>query len=312
MDHARRDLDAALEQARALFSLVEPPRETRQVLHYFCAADTADRDALQENKPRRALLYKAVRKLVRAYADVSDEMSEAGYTESEAAGVAAEVRRFERTAEAVRTASGDRADTSYYDPHMRQLLDEFVRADDAEVIASFNDVGLVEMIVERGIGVVEKVLPGGILEDKDAVAETIENNVRRVIIEKRESNPKYFDDLSDLLDAVIEARRERAEEYADHLAELEAILRNAARPEESSDYPGSMNTVARRALYDNLDKDEALADRVDAAIHGARKHQWRDNAVKKKRVRNAIRRALGDRADEADAVFAIAEGQSEY
>ena len=312
IDHARRDLDEALEEARALFSLVEPPRETRQVLHYFCAADTTDRDALQENKPRRDLLYRAVRKLVRTYADLVDEMPEAGYTEKEAAEIAAEVRSFERTAEAVRTASGDRADTSYYDPHMRQLLDEFVRADDAEVVASFNDVGLVEMIVERGIGVVEKVLPGGILKDEAAVAETIENNVRRVIIQKRSSNPKYFDDLSDLLDAIIEARRERAEEYADHLANLESILRKAARPEESSDYPASMNTVARRALYDNLDGDEDLAERVDAAIHSARMDSWRSNKVKEKRVLYAIQEALGDRADEADAIFDLAISQREY
>ena len=195
---------------------------------------------------------------------------------------------------------------------MRQLLDEYVRADDAEVVASFEDVGLVELIVERGIGAAEKVLPGGILQDQGAVAETIENNVRRVIIEKRSTNPKYFDTLSAQLDALIEARRERAEEFADHLQGLEALARQAARPEEAKDYPSAVNTSALRALYDNLDGDEALAGRVHAAIHGARLDGWRGHTVKEKKVLYAIEDALGDRADRAPDLLAIAEQQSEY
>ena len=312
LDHARQDLDQALEQVRALLDGVEPPRETTQILHYFCAREGADADELQANKARRDLLYKVVRALVRTYADLADEMPEAGYTAVEAAAVKQEVYQAEKTAEAVRVASDDRADTSYYDPHMRQLLDEFVRADDAEIVASFNDIGLVELIVERGIGAAEKVLPGGLRENADTIAETIENNVRRVIIEKRSTNPKYYEDLSDQLDALIEARRERAEEFAAYLQQLEALTRQAARPEESKDYPDAMNTSALRALYDNLDRDEALASGVHAAIHSARLDGWRGHAVKEKKVLYAIEDALGNHAERAPAVFAIAETQREY
>jgi type I restriction enzyme R subunit len=36
-----------------------------------------------------------------------------------------------------------------------------------------------------------------------------------------------------------------------------------------------MNTPARRALYDNLGKNEALALQVDQAVHAASQDDWR-------------------------------------
>ena len=56
-------------------------------------------------------------------------------------------------------------------------------------------------------------------------------------------------------------------------------------------YPASVKTAAQRALYDNLGKDEALALAVDAAIMGSRQDGWRDNTMKIKKVRIAIREA---------------------
>jgi len=53
-----------------------------------------------------------------------------------------------------------------------------------------------------------------------------------------------------------------------------------------------MNTPGRRALYDNLDRDERLALAVNAAVHASRQDDWRGNAFKIRRVRNAIRAAL--------------------
>ena len=64
----RERLDDALDAVRALCEPVAPPRDTLAFQHYFCAADTADRDALKANEPRRVSLYKHVAALVRAYA----------------------------------------------------------------------------------------------------------------------------------------------------------------------------------------------------------------------------------------------------
>ena len=42
------------------------------------------------------------------------------------------------------------------------------------------------------------------------MAETIENNVRRLIIDEQPINPKYYEKMSELLDALIEQRKQEA------------------------------------------------------------------------------------------------------
>ena len=312
LDEAKRDLDDALDTVRALFEKVEPPGETRDVLHYFGTTEPGNAEALANTEPQRAALYKAVRRLVTVYADVKDEMIKTGYTPDEAASIGDEVRRYERTVEAVRANSGDARDTSYYDPHMRQLLDDYVQADHSRTVAEFKEMGLVEMIVERGIGVAEKALPGGIRESETTIAETIENNVRRVIIDKRQANPVHYDKMSDLLTALIEARRAKAVEYAEYLAQIEALSHQVVRPAGTSDYPASMDSHGRRALYDNLGRDEALASQVDAAIRAALTDDWRGNPVKEMAIQYKIKAALDGDAGKAGDVFAIIERQHEY
>ena len=51
-------------------------------------------------------------------------------------------------------------------------------------------------------------LPEGIRENQEAVAETIENNVRKLIIDEQPINPKYYEKMSELLDALIAASAE--------------------------------------------------------------------------------------------------------
>ncbi len=55
-----------------------------------------------------------------------------------------------------------------------------------------------------------------------------------------------------------------------------------------------MNTAAKRALYDNLGKDEALAIALDAEIRQTKKDDWRGNKFKEKEVRIAIRMHFTD------------------
>ena len=58
---------------------------------------------------------------------------------------------------------------------------------------------------------------------------------------------------------------------------------------------------AKRALFDNLGRDEELALKVDAAVRGSRQDGWRSNALKIKRVRLAIKAAVEARTDGGDA-----------
>ena len=83
-------------------------------------------------------------------------------------------------------------------------------------------------------------------------------------------------------------------------------------PSESGRYPETVITSARRALYDNLERDEDVAIRVDAAIRHIRKDDWRGNRFKEKEVRNAVREELGEYRTRADEIFEIVKNQLEY
>ena len=63
-------------------------------------------------------------------------------------------------------------------------------------------------------------------------------------------NPKYYDRMSRLLDAIIEQRRQDAIEYADYLAQLLEHAEKVGKGESDSGvtYPDWANTPARRAL----------------------------------------------------------------
>lgn len=310
LEKARARLDEAREAIKALREPVETPRDTPAYIRYFCAKDTADKAALKENEPKRLTLYKLAASLLRAYADVASEMTEAGYSDDEIAAIMVEVDHFEKVRNEVKLASGDYIDLKMYEPAMRHLIDTYIRAEESELISAFDDMSLIQLIVERGAGAVD-ALPKGIRESKEAVAETIENNVRKLIIDETPINPKYYEMMSELLDALIEQRKQQAIDYGKYLAEIVALTKKAKNPAVGATYPAAMNTAAKRALYDNLGKDEALATAIDVEIRKTKKDDWRGNKFKEKEVRNAIRVHLSDPA-QVDLIFDLVRNQHEY
>jgi type I restriction enzyme, R subunit len=310
LDKARERLDEALEAIRALCEPVEAPRDTAAYIRFFCAKDTADKPSLKENEPKRLTLYKLAASLLRAYADVANEMTKAGYSDAETTAIKLEADHFEKVRSEVKLASGDYIDLKMYEPAMRHLIDTYIRAEDSELISAFDDMSLIQLIVERGAGAVD-ALPKGIRESKEAVAETIENNVRKLIIDETPINPKYYEMMSELLDALIEQRKQQAIDYEKYLAEIVALTKKAKNPAAGAIYPAAMNTAAKRALYDNLGKDENLATAIDAEIRKTKKDDWRGNKFKEKEVRNAIRAHLVDPAM-VDLIFDLVRNQHEY
>jgi type I restriction enzyme R subunit len=72
-------LDDALEALALLCEPVAPPKGDLEHIHYFCG-NTEIADDLKAHEPQRVALYKAVVALVRAYANLADELEAAGYT----------------------------------------------------------------------------------------------------------------------------------------------------------------------------------------------------------------------------------------
>jgi type I restriction enzyme, R subunit len=292
LDRAREDLEDAREAIKALCELVKPPPDQAAFLHYFCAEESGNGEQLKANEPKRLMLYKLAGALVRAYAAIANELAQAGYTASEIVTIKSEVDSFAKLRDEVRLTSSDYINLKAYEPAMRHLIDTYIRAEDSEKISAFDDLSLIELIVERGPEFAAAKIKG-VMKTEEAVAETIENNVRQRIINKTPVDPAYFDKMSKLLDALIELRRKGALSYKAYLSKIAALTKDITQPGGAqASYPANIRTAAQRALFNNLGQDEAIALKLDGAIHANRQDDWRDNLLKTRKLRQAIRWAL--------------------
>ena len=315
LEKARERLEETREAVKALCEAVEPPKDSPAYRRYFVGPSDAP-EVQKDNEPKRLALYKHVGAFLRAYADLANEMEQAGYSADEAADIKAEVEHYEHVREEVKLASGDYIDMKMYEPAMRHLLDTYIRAEDSEKLSAFDDMTLVELVVERGEAAVES-LPASIAGDREAMAETIENNVRRLIIDEMAVNPKYYEKMSELLDALIEQRRKEALDYKEYLRRIVELTRQASRQEEANRYPTGIETPAQQALYDNLSQDTTLTLRLDEKIRAVKKADWRGNKFKEREVRNAIASVLETEVrdteiPDVDTVLELVKNQNDY
>ena len=75
-------------------------------------------------------------------------------------------------------------------------------------------------------------LPGGIKGNKDAVAETIANNVRSKIIQEHLNDPAYYDRMSKLLEEIIADLRAKRVDYEEYLKRIADLAK------QGSEWPG--------------------------------------------------------------------------
>ena len=306
-------LDDALETIKAMCEPVVPPKGTQQYIAYFCGNPQIKED-LKDSEPRRVALYKAVISLIRAYANVADEMEEAGYKLVEIEEIKIDLKHFESVRKEIQLASGDWVDLKQYEPAMRHLIDSYIAAEESEKISAFDDFSLVELLVKDGKGALDK-LPGNIKKNKDAMAETIENNLRKVIIEESPTNPIYYEKMSVLLDELIKFRNEEAAEYEKYLEEIVKLAVKVKKPETSNEYPLSINTQAKRALYDNLDKDEPLTIAMDSAVIYGKHDDWEGTLSKEKHLKNKVVKPILEeykKPGKLDSIFEVIKQQKDY
>jgi type I restriction enzyme, R subunit len=333
LQQGRERLEEACETLKAICEPVELPRNTTEYLRFFCAVESGNATQLKENEPKRVTLYKLVAAYLRAYANLANEMAEAGYSQSEAEDIRSEVDHYEKVRQEIKLASGDYVDLKMFEPAMRHLLDTYIRAEESEKLSAFDDLTLVQLIVVRGESGLNE-LPEGLRNNQEAMAETIENNVRRLIIDEMAVNPKYYERMSQLLDALILQRKQEAIKYKAYLARMVELTKQVTQPESQSSYPAAIATGPLRSLYDNLETAEgslevreppshygsgppidqrtATAIALDRAIRAVKKADWRGNKFKEREVRNAIRSELGESDELVDQIFKIVKSQREY
>lgn len=310
-EQERKDLDEALERIRALCEPVAPPKETLQYQHYFCANEAGNADQLKANEQKRVELYKSVSSLVRAYSVLANDMGAAGYTVEQAAAIKKEVAHYVAVRDEVKLGANENIDFKQFEAGMRFLLDTYIQAGNSEVVAEFEETGLVDLIVQRGAGAID-AMPPGIKKNKEALAETIINNVRKTIIDEHAMNPKYYETMSSLLDALIAQRRQDAIDYKHYLEDLIALATKVGKKESDTVYPAWAKNGAQKALVDFGWDDDAVAIQLDAVIAVAKPHDWVGNKMKEKIVANAIKKVLPADFDRFNELFDLVRARDEY
>ena len=321
LDKGRERLEETREAIKALCEPVDLPRDEPAYIRYFCAVDSGNEAQLKANEPKRVNLYKLTAAFVRAYANLANEMEAAGYSAAEAQEIKAEVTHYENVRQVVKLASGDYVDLKVYEPDMRHLLDTYIRAEESETLSTFDDIPLVQLVVQNGIEAAINMLPEGIRNNADARAATIENNIRCLIVDRSEINPRYYEDMSRLLDELIRERRRGATDYRTYLSKVSGLSARVTNPATHTDYPPSINTEARRSLYDNLgdaavERRETMAIAIDDAILNARTDNWRGHLFRERQVLYAIARVIDDQFSDddldVDTIFELVINQNEY
>jgi type I restriction enzyme R subunit len=317
----RERLDNALETLALLCEPVEPPHGELEHIHYFCGNTEIPAD-LEEREPQRSTLYKATAVLVRAYANVADELEPAGYSGAEISRIKEQLNHYLSIREIIRNASGERLDLKAYEADMRHLIDTYIEADLPRTISPFDNMPLLELIVKTGIANAIASQLGGLKGNKDAIAETIENNVRSKIIKEHLSDPAYYERMSALLDEIIVLRKAKAIEYEEYLRRV-AIVARRVEAGHAEDTPEPLKrSPALRALYNNLKKPEVtdaasgdpvleLALTIDAEVHRVRPDGWRGVQAREQVIKAALYEILQDEA-EVERIFLIIKAQSEY
>ena len=306
----RGRLDQALEALSLLCEPVQPPKGELEHIHYFCG-NTEIHDDLKDHEPQRIALYKSTAALVRAFANIADDMPNAGYSDSQITGIKKDVERYVKLREIIRQASGETIDLKAYEADMRHLIDTYIRADASRTISDFGEIGLLDLIVKSGIAEAINNLPAGIKGNKEAVAETIANNVRSKIIKEHLNDPAFYDKMSALLKEILEDLKGLRIDYETFLKRI-ADLTKQVQAGKAADTPEKLDTPGKRALYNNLNRDEALALKIDETVRRVRPNAFRGNQAKENAIKAALLPLLGKDRAEVERIFLIIKAHKEY
>jgi type I restriction enzyme, R subunit len=212
--------------------------------------------------------------------------------------------------EAIKNASGEKLDLKDYEADMRHLIDNYIQADEPRTVSEFESMSLLEIIVKAGFEKAMETLPASIRNNKEAMAETIENNVRTKIVKERLTDPVFFDKMSLLLSEVIKLRKTKAIEYEEYLKRI-AELAKQAQEGKASDLPKELDTKGKAALYNHFAGDINTALMVHETVVQYAPNGWKGDQSKELTIKTEIYNRLGN-FDETLKVFEIIKNQGEY
>lgn len=330
----KKALDAAHEALRYLCDPVALPREVEQFLYYFCG-DAANPNALNETEALRVSFYKAVAVFVRAFAAIAQDLTEAGYSDAEATALPKDVEFYGEMRSAIKKHAGEELDIKPYEADMRHLLNTYVQADPAADLGELGELSLTELIIKTGIhdAIAKKLNEKGKLS-KNAVAEGIINNVRKTIIRDQLTDPRFYEQMSKLLDDLIKQSRADAAAYEEFLKKAEALVKRLAAKQPDEAIPAALHGKREATvIYNNLPRILAmrgtevavaepraeygnerlrLALEIDRVMRERAPAGWKGDQAREAQVQNALFPLLERSRGATLALFELVKNQPGY
>jgi type I restriction enzyme R subunit len=335
LDEGRKKLDEAREALRYLCEPVALPREVEQFLHYFCG-DARNPNALDETEALRISFYKAVAVLVRAFAAIAQDLADAGYSDADAAALQKDVAFYSEIRAAVKKHSGEELDIKPYEADMRHLINTYIQADPAADLGDLGEMSLTDLIIKTGIhdAIARKLNEKGTLS-KNAIAEGIINNVRKTIVREQLTDPRFYEQMSKLLDDLIKQSRTDAAAYEEFLRKAEALMRRLAAKQPAEGVPTALHGKREATvIYNNLprilsarsagavmvaepraeygDERLRLALDIDRVMRERAPAGWKGDQAREAQVLNALFPLLDRNRETTMALFELIKNQPGY
>lgn len=241
-------------------------------------------DGEEPAQTRRNIMYSITGSMVTAYNNMSDYFSKTDLTAEQINHFASLSREAGTVQRKVKQKSGDDFDPKTLDPDMRQLLDQHIRAEDAETfIPSSADFSFLDLINDNTD--VEEATEKSIHEaggNANGAAEAIEGKARRVNTDWNSGDAEEYRLFSDKLQALLEELKAR---NATAKEKIEALIEHIKAIKHGNDAPSDLANRRSKALWNNRaawhapeDKDETILiiKTIDEFIYKNAGRNWQD------------------------------------
>ena len=306
---AEKYFNEILDTLKSLCEGVPLPQEPEDYYAYFSGEFSNSEIEEEIYAKSRDKLYLYTNKLHRAYLELKPYMAKLEYSQDKKDLLNKEVTFFEKLSLEVAQYSGDYLDLKNYEHVMRRLIDDYVTVDDSIKLGNIDDFTLLDFIDEK-----KQLCENSKTTEKTkrTAAESIENNIRKKIVEKKIINPKYYEEMSVILQNLIEEQKKSAESYSKFLDKYAELAKKILHPEDNEKYPEQIRkSEALRTLYDNISQDTDLVIKIHNAVLDNRQDGFRTNQPAIQRIKRALFGILQNK-DEVERVYDFIGRLKEY
>lgn len=233
---------------------------------------------------RRDIMYSITGSMVTAYNNMSDYFSKTDFTIEQINHFASLSREAGTIQRKVKQKSGDDFDPKTLDPDMRQLLDQHIRAKEAETFipstADFSFLDLIDDDTDTEEAVNKAIQQAG--GNANGAAEVIEGKARRVNTDWNSGDAEEYRLFSDRLQALLDELKAR---HATAREKVKALIEHIKSVKHGNDAPAELTSKRCKAMWNNRaawhapeDKDETIGiiKQIDDFIYKNAGRNWQD------------------------------------